>query len=62
MTDFSDYEKALMLDTLIDELITAYENKQPIMEYRSRAEMVGYTVLARLHDNGFVTNEGILGK
>ena len=62
MTEFSESEKAQMMDNIIDEVIQSYEEKKVPKDYKSRAEMVGYRILVVLHDNGFVTSEGILGK
>lgn len=62
MTDFSESEKAQMMDNIIDEVIQSYEEKKVPKDYKSRAEMVGYRILVVLHDNGFITSEGILGK
>lgn len=62
MQEFSDREKAAMLEHIIDEIITAYTNKKPIKDFKSRAEMVGFTILTQLNNSGFITNENILGK
>lgn len=62
MTEFSDQEKALMLDILIDQIIDGYEKEKPKdFKYHSVAEMVGYRNLISLNESGFITPEGILG-
>ena len=62
MTDFSEEEKATMLDHIIDELINTYDLKVIEKGFHSKAEVRGYRTLTILNDNGFVTSEGILGK
>ena len=67
MTEFSDHEKALMLDLIIDDIIIRnserIQNEKPKdIGYHSVAEMNGYEILTNLNNNGFITNEGILGK
>lgn len=62
--DFTDSEKAAMLDNIIDEIIKGYDAKLPAkgFKYKSVAEMVGYEILISLNSNGFITSEGIAGK
>lgn len=67
MTEFSDHEKALMLDLIIDDIIIrnferVQREKPKDIGYHSVAEMNGYEILTNLDSNGFITNEGILGK
>lgn len=62
MQDFTLEEKAAMFEHIIDEILTAYEKKPPIPDYKSRAEYVGYSILTMLDNNGFITTEDILGK
>lgn len=65
MTEFSEHEKALMLDLIIDQIIRGYEQtkqrKPKDLGYHSVAEMNGYEILTNLNNNGFITSEGILG-
>lgn len=59
--DFSDQEKALMFEHIIDILLSVYGKDVP-KDFKSHAELFGYKALVALNDNGFVTPEGILGK
>lgn len=65
MIEFSEHEKALMLELIIDLIIKGYEQTKTKMPkdlgYHSIAEMNGYEILTNLNNNGFITTEGILG-
>ena len=52
-----------MLDLIIDDLIKEYNDGPPVeKKFHSRAEKVGYKIIAALFSNGFVTNQGIVDK
>lgn len=61
--DMTEQDKARMLDLIIDDLIKEYNDGPPVeKKFHSRAEKVGYQIIAALFSNGFVTNQGIVDK
>ena len=61
--DMTEQDKARMLDLIIDDLIKEYNDGPPVeKKFHSRAEKVGYKIIAALFSNGFVTNQGIVDK
>ena len=62
-TEFDDSQKAMMLDNIIDEVIKQYETLPALPKgFRSRTELIGYSVVNALTNNGFVTSQGIEGE
>ncbi len=61
--EMTEQDKARMLDLIIDDLINEYNEHPPVQKkFHSRAEKIGYQIIADLYSNGFITNQGIQGK
>ncbi len=60
--DFTDKEKAEMLDEMTNSLIEGYANIDNAKGFHSTAEFVGYKILTMLNDRDYITSENILGK
>lgn len=60
--NFTDKEKAEMLDEIAGEIIQGYSNIDNAKGFHSTAEFVGYKILTMLNDRDYITSENILGK
>ena len=60
--NFTEKEKAEMLDEIAGEIIQGYSNIDNAKDFHSTAELVGYRILTMLNDRGYITSENILGK
>ena len=59
----TDEEKAMMLDIIVDNILSEYVHQTPVeKKFHSRAEKIGYQILTDLESNGFITTAGIQGK